>query len=231
VLSAVLWRAAGLHRLQHRVVDVAAGEDALLVRTRVAPPAQRFGMDTTYRWTSDGDRLALDVEVQPTGDWPETVPRLGVRLALPGSLTRVEWVGRGPGEAYADSLEGTRLGRWAADVGELQTPYVRPQENGQRLDVRQARLLADDGTGLTVAVGSTDGSADGSAFALTVRPWSTAALEAARHTPDLVPDGRVWVHLDHAQHGLGSHSCGPDVLEPYRLHPRPARFGFVLGTC
>jgi beta-galactosidase len=135
----------------------------------------------------------------------------------------VEWVGRGPGEAYADSLEGTRLGRWACDVPGLQTPYVHPQENGQRLDVRQARLLADDGTGLAVS--------GAPAFGLTVRPWSTAALEAARHPTDLQPDGRTWVHLDHAQHGLGSHSCGPDVLEPYRLRPRSARFGFVFSTC
>jgi beta-galactosidase len=221
--SAHLWRAAGLHRLQHRVVSIDVGDDALVVRSRVAPPALRFGLETTYRWTSDGELLALDVEVEPTGEWPETIPRLGVRMALPGTLSRVEWVGRGPGEAYADSLEGTRLGRWACDVPGLQTPYVHPQENGQRLDVRQARLLADDGTGLAVS--------GAPAFGLTVRPWSTAALEAARHPTDLQPDGRTWVHLDHAQHGLGSHSCGPDVLEPYRLRPRSARFGFVFSTC
>ncbi len=218
--SLARWRDAGLHRLQHRVLSVEAGDGGLVVATRVAPPALRFGLDVSYTWRGDAHQLSLDVEVQPDGDWPDTIPRLGLRMALPGSLANVEWFGMGPGEAYTDSAEGVRVGRWTTSVRELQTPYVRPQENGQRMGVRWAQLTDDGGGGLRIEADPVCG--------LSVRPWSSAALEAAAHTTDLVPDGLTWVHLDHAQHGLGTHSCGPDVFAAHRLHPRAARFGFTF---
>ncbi|MFD2352758.1 hypothetical protein ACFSTC_30925 [Nonomuraea ferruginea] len=61
-------------------------------------------------------------------------------------------------------------------------------------------------------------------FGLTVRPWSTAALDAAAHRPDLVPDGRLHLTLDLAQHGIGSAACGPATLARYELRARPATF-------
>jgi len=53
-------------------------------------------------------------------------------------------------------------------------------------------------------------------------------LEAARHTTDLARQDFITVHLDHRQHGLGSASCGPDVLEPYRLYSGDFEFAFRL---
>ena len=180
-----------------------------------------FGlMESTLKQVAATPGLDLQVAVEPQGEWPETIPRLGLRLALPGTLTSVDWIGLGPGEAYADSDEGVRYGRWQADVEQLSTPYVRPQENGQRMNVRRVRLSDLAGRGLEIT--------GEPSFGLTARPWSTAALDAARHTADLVPDGLTWVHLDHAQHGLGSHSCGPDVAERHRLRSEPARFGFTF---
>jgi beta-galactosidase len=63
---------------------------------------------------------------------------------------------------------------------------------------------------------------------LTARRWTTEDLDAATHTPELVPRDRVWVNLDHAEQGIGSASCGPGVLPAYRLEPRPASFAVVL---
>ncbi len=54
-------------------------------------------------------------------------------------------------------------------------------------------------------------------FDFTVRRWSPELLTAARHTPDLVPDGRSYVHLDAAHHGIGSGSCGPQALPGHSL--------------
>ena len=51
----------------------------------------------------------------------------------------------------------------------------------------------------------------------TVRRWSPELLTAARHTPDLVPDGRTYLHLDAAHHGIGSASCGPPLPPGHRL--------------
>ncbi len=209
------WRALGLHRLQHRTVEVRLGDEELFVGTRVGVPAFDPAMDVAYRWVPDGDGLLLTVSVTPSGAWP-VLPRLGVRLAIPGDLDRVEWFGRGPGEAYPDSQQAARVGRFAATVDELQTPYVRPQENGCRMDVRWATLTGPDGTGLRI-----DGSPT---VHLTARRWTSADLDRAAHTTDLVPTDRVYVNLDVAQQGLGTASCGPGVLPRYELTAVPTTF-------
>ncbi|MGO4426705.1 beta-galactosidase domain 4-containing protein, partial [Streptomyces sp. MCAF7] len=120
----LIWRQLGLHRLHHRVDAVEATDDALTVRTRVAPAATDVGLETVYRWTADADKLRLDVSVTPLGEWTCPLPRLGVRLGVPAALGRAEWFGGGPGEAYPDTHAASRIGRWALSVDEMQTPYV-----------------------------------------------------------------------------------------------------------
>jgi beta-galactosidase len=69
-----------------------------------------------------------------------------------------------------------------------------------------------------VTLGAT--SIDG--LELSLRPWSDLQLENAAHPHDLVPDGLLWMHLDAAQHGVGSAACGPGVLANAQLHAAPA---------
>ncbi|CAK7279998.1 glycoside hydrolase family 2 TIM barrel-domain containing protein [Streptomyces misionensis] len=210
-----LWRGIGLHRMRHRLDAVEIGEDALTVRTRVAPAGRELGLSTVYRWTSDGDRLRLTVCVLPEGDWTVPLPRLGIRFGL-HTVDRVRWFGGGPGEAYPDTRMAAAVGRWQSTVDGMQTPYVRPQENGARIDVRWAELggLRVEGDPL---------------FLLTARRWTTEQLDAAAHRTDLVPGDTVWVNLDHAHHGIGSQSCGPGPLPRHHLRPRPAEFSFVFS--
>ncbi|GAA3152304.1 glycoside hydrolase family 2 TIM barrel-domain containing protein [Nonomuraea salmonea] len=203
------WRALGLHRLTHRVDEVSVG-DELVVRTRVAAAATDLGMRATYRWTYDGG-LRLALEIEPEGEWPGPIPRLGVDMTLPGAaVDRVTWFGPGPGESYQDTGMAARVGRWSATVEELQTPYVYPQENGHRADVRWAVLTGEQG-GIRVS--------GEPAFGLTARRWSAAELTAARHRPDLVPGDRLHLHLDLAHQGIGTATCGPGP--PARLRPAP----------
>lgn len=135
-----LWRQEGLHRMRHRLDGVETDGAALTVRTRVAAAGGGAGLRTVYRWTSDGTRLRLHVSVAPDGEWPVPLPRLGIRLGLSGALDAVRWFGGGPGEGYPDTKAASLLGLWHADVAALQTPYVRPQENGARADVRWAEV-------------------------------------------------------------------------------------------
>ncbi|MEV4317454.1 glycoside hydrolase family 2 TIM barrel-domain containing protein [Actinocrispum sp. NPDC049592] len=211
------WRDAGLHRLQHRVITVDRSDKELLVQTRVAPPARAFGMFVTYRWTGSPDAVHLEVGIEPEGDWPCPLPRLGLRMAVPETLDNVEWFGRGPGEAYADSREAARVGRFRMTVDELQTPYVFPQENGNRTDVRWVELK-DSHQGLRI-----EGS-----FDFTARRWTSEDLDRATHTPDLEPTGWIHLNLDIAQNGLGTAACGPGVLPQYQLHARPATMSLTF---
>jgi beta-galactosidase len=204
--------------LRDRLVDVTGDGDTLVVRRRIAPAATDLGMLATLRWTVEGERVALAVEVEPDGDWTGIpVPRIGIRFALPVDFDTVEWFGRGPGEAYRDTCQAAWIGRHRLSIEDMQTPYVRPQENGNRMDVRWARLTTPTG-GIRIEGAPT--------FDLTARRWSTEQLDAARHRSDLRPSDRVHVNVDHAHHGIGSASCGPGVLPQHQLHA--GRYNFAL---
>jgi beta-galactosidase len=143
-------------------------------------------------------------------------------MAVPGEFDRVEWFGGGPGEAYPDSRQAARIGRFSTRVDDLQTPQVFPQENGARIDVRWARLTSAAGAGLRI-----DGSPP---FALAARRWTATELDDATHTVDLRPGELVELSLDLAQHGLGTASCGPGVLPRYQLRAHPASLTLVFSA-
>ena len=196
----VLWREVGLDRMHHRLDSVELG-DSLVVRSRVAPAATRLGFDVVYRWSSDGDALRLVVEVTPDGDWSCPLPRLGVRMRAPAQLSTVEWFGLGPGECYADSRQAVRIGRFAMSIDELQTPYVFPQENGNRAGVRWLQVTGEDGAGLRIEGAPT--------VDVSVRRWSSEALDRARHPNEL---DRVRSRMD--QHRQGTTRARFCVMRP-----------------
>jgi beta-galactosidase len=209
------WRELGLHRMHQRVDSVETDGNSLVVHARLAPAATALGLVVTYRWTADECGIILTTSVEPQGDWASVIlPRIGLGMSLPGSLGHVEWFGRGPGEAYVDTQRAARVGRFAASIDDLQTPYVFPQENGSRLDTRWLSLTGDDGHGLKVSGG----------FAFSARRWTTADLDVARHNGELVPRDRIWLNLDEQQNGIGTASCGPGALPQYLLRPTATEF-------
>ncbi len=218
------WRALGLDRMLHRVDDIAFEGGELVVRTRVAPAGTGLGLLTTYRWRLWGVRLALTVEVQPVGPWVGVLPRVGLRMSVPARLGRVEWFGRGPGESYPDTSRAARMGRYFSTVDQMQTPYVFPQENGSRSDVRWAVWSENDDAGSEAL--RIEGRPT---FEFAARRWTSEDLDAARHTSELVPRDRIWLNLDARQHGVGSASCGPGVLPAYRLDVSATSMSLLFG--
>lgn len=224
------WVGAGLNRLHSRLIGITAvpdadGGEALEIRTRVGVADKQYGVLVDYTWTSDGERLSLRTRVRPDGDWSDKgrdVPwaRIGLELVLGTGARHVDWFGQGPHQAYPDTGQGTRKGWYSLPAADMAVDYVRPQESGARAAVHSATLQLDAGN-LAIS---------GEPFALTVRPYSQATLDAAHHLPDLVPDGRTYVYLDHVQRGVGTGACGPGVLDAYRIDQREADFTLVFAA-
>ncbi|MBL0885505.1 DUF4981 domain-containing protein [Myceligenerans sp. I2] len=223
------WRHAGLHLLAERKAGVHVGEDgALEIDARVAGPTTRAGFAARYRWqpvTDTPDAVDLLIDVRPEGRWPQSVARLGVVLVLdePRAMDAgVRWTGLGPDESYADSRTAALGGAWRHTVADWQTRYTHPQENGARRGVTSAVLSFADGSGLRVDAGEvTVGARPQDGVELSLRPWSDDALDRAAHPHELMPDGLLRLHLDAAQHGVGSAACGPGVLPNAQLHAAP----------
>ncbi|GCE77641.1 glycoside hydrolase family 2 TIM barrel-domain containing protein [Cellulomonas biazotea] len=228
------WTRAGLTRLHERVDAVTVEGDALVVTARTAGAASDCALQVRYEWREvDASTADLVVHLTPTGRWPGSVARLGWLLALEqpsAGAVPVDWAGLGPHESYADSARAALAGRWQHTVDDLQTPYTHPQENGARRGVTRATLDLAAGP-LTLRAGDvTVGGHAVPGVELTARPWSDAALAAASHPHDLVPDGLLWLHVDAAQHGVGSAACGPGVLSNAALRPTTATLHVRLSA-
>jgi len=216
------WRKAGLDAMRWRLdrLDVDSTDGSAVqvtVEGRAAPPVWPRGWRCTLRYTvrCQGEIL-VDVAGEPEGEWPEMIPRIGVQAALPKELDHITWYGLGPGESYVDSCQAQRVGVWEASIDDLYTPYIFPQENGNRHHTEWATFVDERGRGLLVA--------GLPVFDFSAHRFTTQDLDRARHTCDLVPRDWITLNLDAKQCGLGSASCGPGPLPQYRLRAEPFRF-------
>ncbi|WP_062354025.1 glycoside hydrolase family 2 TIM barrel-domain containing protein [Bacillus kwashiorkori] len=226
--SAQVWKEYGLHWLQERIekVDWQVSDDytsmEIDVHKRIAPPILGWGIKIHFHYVVYGTgQIEVTVTGNPEGQIPRTVPRLGIQLQLPTSLKHVKWYGRGPGESYADSKQANRFSVYEKQVKELQTNYVYPQENGNRTDVKWVALTNNQGIGFLVS-SNTD-------FNFSAHYHSVADFDKAQHTYELIKRDEIYLHLDYQQHGLGTASCGPDVLPQYELLLDPFQFQFTLA--
>jgi beta-galactosidase len=193
-------------------------------------PAATFS--TTYTVLGSGDILVETAFDKASADLPE-LPRFGTSLELPRAFDHVTWFGRGPFENYQDRNTAAHVGRYESSVADLYVPYIRPQENGYRTDVRWVALTNDSGVGL-LAVGVPDlsFSAHHNIMADFESPEAGFAErhEAVnRHTIDVRPRDLVSLDLDYRQMGLGgNNSWGAETIDKYRLLEPAYRYSFRL---
>lgn len=196
-----------LSRWQHAGVDRLPAGD--LVRHRVE-----------QREVPGGVEFHHTVEVP---DELADLPRVGVRFALPARFGRWRWYGRGPHENYPDRNRSAAVGVWDGPLDE--PPYLVPQEFGLRTDCRWVELI-DPRRGQVVRVDVLRPSA----LHASATRYSVEQLYAAANADELRAEQQVWVHLDVAHRGLGTASCGPDVLPQYRLPAGTFRFAYRLSV-
>ncbi|MDA1085482.1 MAG: DUF4981 domain-containing protein [Verrucomicrobia bacterium] len=180
----------------------------------------RKGFDhmQTYRIHADG---LIEVEnVFKADEGVTNMPRLGVRMTIAGGFEQLAWYGLGPHETYADRKAGALVGRFDGTVREQYYPYILPQENGNKEDVRWFSLADRKGLGLKVqAKGALNFSA---------HHFTPEDLTRAYHTNEVEQRGEITVLMDCIQRGVGTASCGPDTLEKYCIKPGTHRFRYAL---
>ena len=182
-------------------------------------PAAGSTYVTTYTVYGSGD-VVVEGSFTPGGELPE-LPRFGMQMAIPAALGNMTWFGRGPHETYWDRKTGAAVGRYSGKVADLIHDYVRPQENGNRTDVRWVAFTDAGGTGL-LAVG--DPLLNVSAW-----PYTMEDLEAATHIPDLPRRDTLTVNLDHQQMGVGGDDgWGARPHPEYTLESKPYQYRFRL---
>jgi beta-galactosidase len=139
------------------------------------------------------------------------LPRVGIRLDLAEGYERLTYLGRGPWENYSDRKASALFAVYTSSAAGEYVPYVMPQEHGHHTDVRWLEIAsAKRGAPALRITGAP-------AFEFNATHFAVEDLYAARHTTDLVPRAETILYLDAVHRGLGTNSCGPDVLPPYQI--------------
>jgi beta-galactosidase len=220
-----VWKSAGdrweFRRV--RVAQTAPHEVTVLVTGRIRPVGARY--DVTYRILAAGD-VVVDVHFQPERDTMPRMPRFGMRIAMPAGFDQIAWYGRGPHESYWDRKVGARLRRFTGTVAAQFHPYVRPQETGNKTDVRWMAISDEAGVGL-LFVG--DSLLSVSALHYTIGDLDPGPEKAQRHAGDLTPRAETYLNVDYRQMGVGgTNSWGVTALPQYSLPYRDYHYRFRL---
>ena len=214
------WLEAGYDQIELQSVETRIEGDSIVTQTRGACKANPNAFELHQIWTLEGETLRVSNRFVIAQGLPD-VPQLGVTLALKAGFENLSYFGRGPGENYCDRKVGTAIGLYQSTVSDQYVPYILPQEHGNHTDVRQITL--DNGA---VAIEFVAQSGPMEAKASHFTPHD---LLPAMHTFDLTPRGESWVTLNVKQRGLGTASCGPDTLDPYKIWPGEYRLELLIS--
>lgn len=217
------WMRAGYDRMQVRTysTEITMEDSGVCIRTKLAlsaPFIQRI-LDVEASWTvlEDGGIQAA-LYVVRDGEFP-SLPRFGIRMFLPKECSKVEYCGIGPVESYVDKHQAGYHGVFEAKVDSLHEDYIRPQENGSRHDCDYVRLFGENRE--WTVFGETP-------FDFNVSPYTQEELTVKKHNFELEESPYTVLCIDYQQNGIGSASCGPELIEKYRFEPEEFTFQFNL---
>ena len=170
-------------------------------------------------WTIDNNGgIKASLNIVKDDEFP-ALPRFGIRLFLPKELENVSYYGYGPCESYRDKHRASSHGLYSAKIRELHEDYIRPQENGSHFDCDYVKLSSGR-FGIAAVSEHT--------FSFHASVYSQEELEKKAHNYELEESGSSILCLDYAQNGIGSNSCGPEVLSKYCFNDTRFCFEFKL---
>ncbi|KRC78909.1 glycoside hydrolase family 2 TIM barrel-domain containing protein [Sphingomonas sp. Root241] len=221
-----LWKRASAERIVTDITARRLGADAAEVTVHYSVGDGAATFVSRYRMAGDGS-VRIEGDFTPLKpDLPDPL-RVGMFFSMPTRIDTLSWYGRGPHESYQDRKTGAPLGLWRGRIADQPHDYMRPQETGNKVDVRWMELLQPGHGGLRVG-GDAPLSMNALAFPyddLSRRPPGT------RRSTDIVPHGEVSLMIDAIQSGVGGDNAwdaGGRPLPQYRVPLKPIRYGFTL---
>ncbi|AZM59033.1 MULTISPECIES: glycoside hydrolase family 2 TIM barrel-domain containing protein [unclassified Streptomyces] len=205
------WRDAGARRKVTGVTLRTLDDRAVEIEvTGTLPTTVESAWSTTYTVFGNGE-IKVDNTLHPGAADLPYIPEVGTLLFLPRRLDRLHYYGRGPEENHWDRNTGTDVGRYSSTVADQWTPYIRPQENGNKTDVRWAALTDRGGRGLLV---SGEPLLEINASHFTPEDLSSGV----RHDYQLTPRDAVVLRVNHRQMGVGGdNSWGAHTHDEFKL--------------
>lgn len=221
------WQRAKYDRTTVRVYETttstgASGELLINVKLAIAAIQREHMLDLSVTWSIDpAGSLNVAISADRNTKMPY-LPRFGLRLFLPKSYQSVRYYGYGPYESYPDKHRSSYIGLFEQEVAKLHEDYIFPQENSSHCGCRYVSLTGSvDDPELFVT-----SDAD---FSFNASEYTQEELTAKMHNYELEKSPYTVLCLDYKQSGIGSNSCGPELLSKYRFDEEHFEFKLQLN--
>ncbi len=198
----------------------------VIVEATYDMPTVSAKLDLTYVINNAG---AIKVTQKMTADKNAKVSnmfRFGMQMPMPKSFEHIEYYGRGPVENYIDRKGNAQLAVYRQTVDEQFYPYIRPQENGTKSDIRWWRMLDAAGDGIEVIAADPFSA---SALHYTIHSLDDGKRKDQRHSQEVKEADLTNFCLDKVQMGLGCEDSWGRIARPeYQVPYGDYEFTFIM---
>ena len=211
-----VWEGENLNRTFTNIYECSRKENTVTVTAALAGVSRKpyFRYNLKYTVNKDGVIMVqLSGKVRDNCMW---LPRLGFEIKTPYNKDRFKYYGMGPQENYCDMCRHTMTDYHESSADNEYVPYIMPQEHGNHTHVKE--LLMEGGLEFFT----------NSEFEINVSHYNSDILTEAMHTDELKKDDATNIRIDYKNSGIGSASCGPDLLPKYRLDEKDIEFSFFI---
>ena len=233
-----VWRKAGENRkLVNATVSKTANTAKIIFSFDLVNDSSKKIADykTVYTVYGSGDVLVNNHFKMAKDNLPEIV-RMGMNLVMPRNFDQMSWLGRGPHESYWDRKTSAFVGLYNGNVADQYWAYLRPQENGNKTDVRWMTITDSNGNGLFFqGMPLLEVSAHHNIMEDFESPERTDGRQVEgvpvvnRHTTDVKPRDLTSVNVDYKQMGVGGdNSWGAWTHDQYRLTEKEYQYSFRM---
>lgn len=218
-----VWKSPDIHLTS---LQSAIGQEQVVVTAEYEIKEVSARLSLSYLINNKGTVL---VNQKMTTDKSAKIPpmfRFGMQMQMPQTFSTVEYYGRGSIENYSDRNHCTDLGIYRQTVDEQFYPYIRPQENGTRTDIRWWKMLNAACNGLQIIA---DAPFSASALHYTIESLDEGLTKKQGHSPEVQKAPLTNLCIDKKQMGLqGVNSWGGLPLPEYQLPYGDYEFTFIL---
>ena len=222
-----VWKNPTLNLVTFHAEKVKKPQPCVVVTAVYDMPDVKAQLTLTYHISGDG-RIKVVEQLKTDKDAKQPdMARFGMVMQLPYEMERSAYYGRGPIENYGDRKLSQRIGIYNQTADEQFYPYIRPQENGLKSDVRWWNQTTAQGKGMRIEA---------------VEPFSVSALHYAiedldepkpakgqRHSTQVPKSKYTNLCIDGAHTGVGGANSWSNwglALPKYRVPYQDRTFTF-----
>ncbi|MDO7172346.1 glycoside hydrolase family 2 TIM barrel-domain containing protein [Mariniflexile sp. AS56] len=197
-------------------------------------------IQTVFNLNAVKGHVTIEYSIHPSGEITVTnklshidetlphLPRFGNNVIIKNEYQNVEWFGRGPHENYNDRNTSALVGVYKASVGDLYFPYIRPQENGYKTDVRWVTFTNTSGKGVKIEGQQLLGF---SAHHQYNNDFDSGKSKQQRHTTDIKKRDFVNINIDYKQTGVGGDNSWSEkglAHEEFRVQAKNLEYAYKI---